>query len=243
MNLTPAKTERRSMNNTDRPDFSFCTWILNRREIRSTLPINLAMAAGASAEFVVVDVGSSRPLSTWIARKNGWRRMVRTERIERDARLPVHFSRDKNRAHALGVGRILVNLDGDNILGPRYCRDVLRAVYAGADLVHTFSGNWGDGTCGRVAITRESFAKLGGYDESFEPVGYQDIDLVERARAAGLVVRTIPRPECVGASVHSARIEKMRYVVGDFDEMNAENQRRSRENVRRRRLVANQGNR
>lgn len=44
-----------------------------------------------------------------------------------------------------------------------------------------------NGSCGRIGLPRKWFVALGGYDEAFEPVGIQDIDLLRRAEAAGLV--------------------------------------------------------
>lgn len=225
---------------TERPALSFCTWLYEWPLIRYTLPINLWLTSAEPVEFAIVDCGSCAMVSKWLDRKNGWRRRVRLKRYPRDEATPIHFSRDKNRAHELGRGRILVNLDGDNIVGPRFVRDVVREVDRGAALVHVWTGEWLDGTCGRIAITRDAFRKLGGYDESFEAVGYQDLDLIERARAAGLKVRTIRRPECVGAAIRSGLDRKMRYVASaSFDDCNSANQARSRANIKAGRLVAN----
>ena len=40
------------------------------------------------------------------------------------------------------------------------------------------------GCTGRVGMPEETFIQLGGYDESFHPTGYQDIDIFERVSVA-----------------------------------------------------------
>lgn len=228
-------------NTTERPRLSFCTWIHDWPYVRRTLPINLALTAIEPVEFCLVDIGSASKLAAWLQRKNGWRGRVRVRRYEIEGEPAVHFSRDKNRAHKLAAGEILVNLDGDNVVGPRFVPDVLRAIDNGADLVHGFSENWGDGTCGRIAITRRAFETLGGYDESFEPAGHQDLDLVHRAAAYGFKVERIRRAEFVGLSCGSTIREKMQRIRGKYREMRTANRRRSQENIRAGRLVANRG--
>jgi hypothetical protein len=94
-------------------------------------------------------------------------------------------SKAKNLAHRIAKGEILVNLDADN-----WADDIdqpLRQAFAATN--RTIFRAWNgkrDGSSGRIAIASTWFYGLGGYDESFYPVGYQDVDLVLRAVAAGL---------------------------------------------------------
>jgi len=39
---------------------------------------------------------------------------------------------------------------------------------------------------GRIAISKDNFNKLGGYDERFKDWGYEDLDFIYRARNLGL---------------------------------------------------------
>ena len=49
-------------------------------------------------------------------------------------------------------------------------------------MLHQWSGISKDGTYGRISCHRDTFYQLGGYDESFLPMGYQDHDLMMRFR-------------------------------------------------------------
>ena len=42
-------------------------------------------------------------------------------------------------------------------------------------------------------MTKDNFIKLGGYNEYFYPMGYQDPDLIERAKNFGLEVINLNR--------------------------------------------------
>ena len=80
---------------------------------------------------------------------------------------------------------VLVNLDCDNVPGPLFI----------PTLVSEFNKTrkkwppcvWisnGGGTTGRIAYLACTFMnQLNGYDEDLEPVGYQDIDVVNRIAA------------------------------------------------------------
>jgi predicted glycosyltransferase involved in capsule biosynthesis len=47
-------------------------------------------------------------------------------------------------------------------------------------VLHQGSGNPFDGSFGRISVWRDNFINIGGYDETFEPVGYQDENLMKR---------------------------------------------------------------
>lgn len=48
------------------------------------------------------------------------------------------------------------------------------------------AGNvWDSGCTGRLGVMEGNFMRMGGYDESFEATGYQDIDVFERFKACG----------------------------------------------------------
>ncbi|CAE7679347.1 unnamed protein product [Symbiodinium sp. CCMP2592] len=85
---------------------------------------------------------------------------------------------------------ILINLDADNILSGNFV-GLLAAnnqVHGGiTTLPRQMFGfrcvGGGDSGCtGRMGVTQETFLQLNGYDESFYPTGYQDIDFFERLK-------------------------------------------------------------
>jgi hypothetical protein len=120
-----------------------------------------------------------------------------------------HASQCKNAAHIFAAQEVqkqgiaaenvlLVNLDADNIMPPEYVEQLLagfqaetqRVIMAGLSpklvpLRPILGRSAAGGLTGRIGISLPDFARLGGYDE--EPktygTGYQDIDLLLRAKA------------------------------------------------------------
>ena len=94
----------------------------------------------------------------------------------------------------------MMNLDGDNLLGPRYVKalcSLLPSVNAD-DSVGARRG--AQGTTGRVGMWATHFIRMGGYDESYLPTGYQDVCLHQRVRYLGGSCRTI-QGEDLGLSI------------------------------------------
>jgi glycosyltransferase involved in cell wall biosynthesis len=165
---------------------SFCITCKNRiHQIRQTLPENLLANSHdqGEVEFILVDFGSSDGLQDWLlgtfgqALDSGYLKYYYTESMT-----AFHCSIAKNLAHKLASGQILTNLDADNFTGPRGGDYVYQSManYHFKAVFHQWSGVWHDGTCGRISCRAEDFWKVGGYDESFEPAGYQDLDLLAR---------------------------------------------------------------
>jgi len=151
---------------------------------------------------------------------------------------PWHLSVAKNIAHRLASGNILVNLDCDNFIGD--AGTVVREqCLKGAAVVHLWSGRWRDGTCGRIAIVRDLFYALGGYDESFHPMGYQDRDLLNRAAATGAAVVHCPGSSAL--AIPNGKDESMRHCRGAlaWEECMEANKRQSQANIAAGCLAAN----
>lgn len=169
---------------------SFCTTSKNRLyQLQHTLPVNLAHAKqdGAEVEFVLVDFGSTDETVPWVLQhfsediRSGLLRLFSCSSVEK-----FHSSICKNTAHRLALGDIVVNLDIDNFIGRGGVSHVLRQFEKhGTDLVyHQFCGDWGSGNFGRISCLKKHFDAIGGYNESFKPMGYQDRDLIARLKAA-----------------------------------------------------------
>lgn len=113
------------------------------------------------------------------------------------------LARAKNLAHAHGRGIVLVNLDCDNIVGE--FEDGILEVLAQLESISSSERRQEaaiqhmqlmafapegraekhdgfHGTGGRVAVGRNAFELLGGYDERFYGHGGEDTDIVWRAR-------------------------------------------------------------
>jgi len=169
----------------------FCTSCMNRRwQLEQTLPANLELLRGTRHFLALVDYNSGDDLGSFLRTQDEHRRAERLLIFRTSQPASFHMSRAKNTAHRLALRRqpdVLFSLDADNFLH----RDTLVAI---ADLfsrkrqafLHNWSGRWGDGTMGRIAIRTEDWLRLGGYDEEFLPMSWQDADLMTRCRAAGL---------------------------------------------------------
>jgi len=113
-----------------------------------------------------------------------------------------HASIAKNTVHACASEEILVNLDGDNLMGPDFTRDVVRHFVEGRYTVLQYEE--GEGTCGRIACYRRDFCRLRGYDEDCYPMGAQDVDLLMRLRALpGAYLKKV-RGTCFSQAIHNS---------------------------------------
>lgn len=216
---------------------SFCTWIHNRfHQFCRTLPINLAIA-DSDCEFCILDFGSSDGLPEWIGSINDSRVRYMRVAFSRD---DFHFAKLYNAAHRMGRGDILVTLDCDNVIGPQFC-DAARQHATADSFMWAWDGDHHSGTCGRFAFDRKVFWLLGGYDEQLEPIGYQDLDLGARARAAGFDRHWIKRPEVIGLALPNSRDDTCRPLgLRSYQVMNATNYHRSQRNIAEGRLIANE---
>lgn len=167
-------------------DLSFCIHVKNRAEhIKQTLPINLInnLSSSNKIEFVVVDFGSTDGLKDYICGNfcselsSGYLSYYYTEE------LPVfHVSISKNTSHYFSSGEINVTLDADNFTGKGGGEYIINKFkyYGGNIVLHLWSGEFRDGTFGRIAFLKKYFEEVGGYDESLPQMTAQDEDLMDR---------------------------------------------------------------
>lgn len=225
---------------TETPLISLCTTCANRtHQLRETFAANAAVvAAHAGVEWIILNYSSRDDLDAFLTDQlpPASQRIIYARQQEDR---PWHASVAKNVAHRIGRGQFLFNLDCDNFIGDAV--EVIRAYTArGCRLLHLWSGLHQDGTYGRIGMQRDLFHALGGYDESFDPMGYQDRDLLDRASASGTPILHIP---CAARlAIPNSKEESTRhcatggYTWRDYDRMNME---RSRANLAAKRLRAN----
>ena len=190
-----------------KPVISFCTTCRDRLwQLRQTLASNLA-EIGPYHHIVLVDFGSTDGLSSWI-----WsnfedaieRQQLVFFEVENEVRW--NCSKAKNLAHRLSVGDYLFNLDADNFITASDLQ-LIEAAAASNRPCHQWSGQWPDGSYGRIGLPRTLFLQLGGYDEAMLPMGWQDIDLLNRLAAFGQQVTQL-RPPAANA-IQQTSEEKM----------------------------------
>ncbi|MBS1664533.1 MAG: glycosyltransferase family 2 protein [Bacteroidetes bacterium] len=197
-------------------------------------------------EFVLVDFGSEDGLGQWIASNFA-------AELE-EGYLVYHFANGlktwhasvaKNTSHYYAGGQYLVNLDCDNYTGPQGAEYLLDKffLYGDKTILHQFSGNPGDGSYGRIGVHRRFFFSVGGYDQSFEPMGYQDLDLILRLQELGLQYRWLKNPVYTSA-IPNTKYDSIKFCKSPLDwiEMDRKNARASRFNIASGNLIANNGN-
>lgn len=231
------------------PTLSFCITCKNRfHQIRQTLRKNLDdnRSMQDSIEFILVDFGSQDGLREWVIThfqnelNSGYLKFFYTEE------LPYwHFSIAKNTAHLLCRNDILVNLDCDNFTGVHGAQFVINQFmhYPYPMLLHQCSDDGYDGSFGRISIRRSDFVSAGGYDESFEPAGYQDMDLINRLGAMG-ILRIEEKNSLYNQAIRNSKEECINQVHSHYAtwrEMDRHNAALSKKNISSGCLVANNG--
>ena len=144
-----------------------------------------------------------------------------------------HASIAKNTAHRAAqqlkwrpnTKLALCNLDGDNLPGQQFVFLVMLEMAKFVEtpvVLHCSAGDGKDqgGTCGRIVCWSTDFERVGGYDESLGPVGYQDIDLILRIndlqrKACGhrVKINRISGSDRVGEAIPNAATK--RYAKGE----------------------------
>lgn len=200
---------------------SYCITCKGRLyHLKRTLPLNLAAELkDRDVEFVILDYQSDDGLAEWI--KATYPSELASGRLVHAYHSPApHFkmAHAKNLAHRLATGEILCNLDADNILPAGYGA-WLRTRFTKRENIVISSRRVAPygfaedrilrrllrlpipkvGTHGRIAIRREDFHRLGGYNESYSGWGGDDIDLLLRARQTG--IKPVRTPSSVWGDV------------------------------------------
>ncbi|RPG63788.1 MAG: glycosyltransferase family 2 protein [Flavobacteriaceae bacterium TMED42] len=171
---------------------TFVMALMNRKhQIEKTLIKNLEdnWEDREDVEFVLMDVSSKDGFREWLQEqkldkytKSGYLRCFETDVID-----TWHASIGKNTATHQAHGRIVVTLDCDNFTGFRGGKFVIEHFekHNYNCVMHQFDWNPKNGNFGRIAITKNKFDEIGGYDQSLLPMGYQDWDIIKRAEATG----------------------------------------------------------
>ena len=120
-----------------------------------------------------------------------------------------HCSVAKNTSHQQAAEDILVNLDGDNIIGPQFVEHVMEQFQKGYRIIQYEQG---DGTCGRIACTHADFHAIRCYDEfQCSPMGAQDSDLKERLimKLGKCFFKKVGERECATYAIKNSVADKV----------------------------------
>jgi hypothetical protein len=91
-------------------------------------------------------------------------------------------------------------------------------------------------------MNRKYFGGVGGYDESFESMGHQDVDLINRLDVFGLSYKKIADPVFT-RSIPNEKSESVKYANSalSWEQMEVRNGKISKANIYSGRLRANDG--
>jgi hypothetical protein len=222
---------------------SYCTTCHGRLwQVALTLFDNLRRLR-EDEELVLVDYGSRDGLGRFVASSPICLKAIEAGRLvyARTEAKHYHCPKAKNLAHRLGRGELLVNLDADN--NNHGMRRVISRYLSNEEdvILQMDEGKRGDplrGTFGRICIPRYWFYRLGGYDESFAPIGHQDQDLIWRGKALGLQ-HVCSRTGGPGP-IRNTMVEKASHTGGrSWHAMWRANEKASLRNLKEGLLVAN----
>lgn len=195
---------------------SFCITCMDRlHHLMQTLPINIKNTESyQNKEFIVLDYGSKDNLKEWIKPYNV--KFFRTEK-------PKYFiaAHAKNIAHRQATGDILCNLDADNYLVegfPEYINELFQSknCILGSGPVDLF-GN--AGCCGKIALKKEHFYSVNGYDEEQNlGWGWDDTSLRYRAKMHNNLEEVICDPKWSIVINHSNEERVKNYVIKNIEE-------------------------
>lgn len=229
---------------------SFCITCMKRfNQIQYTLPQNLKdnIPFSDEIEFVLVDFGTDG-LYNWIHKHFKWALKIGYLRYFKTTNLKHwHASVAKNTVHRIAKGDILVNLDCDNYTGTLGAIFILKIFrkYKDNIILHQWSRTSKDGTYGRLSYRRKNFLHLGGYDQSFYPMGYQDHDLIMRFKLAYGSNKYIlaSSPNHYSKAIENDKTKSLintKYIDKiSWKDMNSYNKQKSDNNIKNRRYIVN----
>jgi hypothetical protein len=222
--------------------FSICTTVCNRLfQFQHKFAGNRdVILANRDVEWIILDYDSTDGLHAFVT-KNTPKNQSRIVFIQRKQTNGWHAPIAKNIAHKTGRGTFLMNLDCDNsiddaivVMNSQFRDDV--------DALHLWSGVYRDGTFGRIALRQKLFFDIGGYDESFQPMGYEDRDLLNRILSWGGNVRWIPCGRSLALrNSRELSVRCCKAPILKWREMERMNRSRSKTNIKKGFLIANSG--
>ena len=181
-----------------RPSICFFTVVMNRlQDLRETLPVNLRDNKCAETTFFILDYDSHDGLNEYLV--ENFRDELKQGRLKYLRYSPVEYF---SQAHSrnLSVQQInaeyICNLDADNFSGhgfDQYLQETF-GLRPGAVITGLDNNLKSHGAFGRMAVARQSFLDVGGYDEGFTGYGFEDYDLISRLKEKGCSEITIDNP-------------------------------------------------
>ena len=164
---------------------SLCLHSYNRgHHLKQTLAWNLkSLENFPNSELILFDSGSTDGTREWVAKcfprelSTGVLKYYIGTRI-----VPFNVMCSKNRSHFQASKEILFNLDADNFVTTEEISWVVNKINnsKNSNALHLWSGEFGDGSCGKVVVAKSKFNELNGYNERLNGFGFEEFDLLWR---------------------------------------------------------------
>lgn len=202
----------------------FCTTCKDRAQhVKQTLPVNLA--DNPEAKIVLLDYCSPDDLLDYIKSAHmgdieSGRLVVYSYKNEG----PFRMAHAKNMAHRLGIlegGRVLVNVDADNLTGKGFAAYVAEKfqedeIFLWAKMIKEGAERLPRGISGRIAVSAEAFINAGGYDEKYHTWAPDDKDFNVRLRRLGYQAHEINKKFLSGV-LHNDKLRFKYYPQAQTD--------------------------
>jgi predicted glycosyltransferase involved in capsule biosynthesis len=220
---------------------SYCISIMNRLyQLKETLRENINNSS-ENSEFIIVDFNSNDGIKEYIY--NNFQNELQSKKLKyyfTDEIKYWHASICKNITHFKANGKYIVNLDCDNFIGNNGDELILNTFNKKGDniIISQTNNIVSSGNGGRISISKDNFINLGGYDESFYPMGYQDYDLIERAKKYGLEYININKNNKAIFNSKNDSIKNIGIKM-DYNKMNNINKLLSKVNIENNNLKVN----
>lgn len=166
---------------------AFCTPVMNRLEdIKSTLHHNISVVAKfrGNVSLYINCFDKDDFLHFWV--KSNFQFYLNNNTLKFNKIKPLdfwHFSNAKNSFSKIISEDYYSSLDGDNFLSDEEISETLELINSCHPVVfHGFSGNWGDGSSGRLTIPTEYYRKY-GYLSRILPRQFDEMGLISNILA------------------------------------------------------------
>jgi len=193
-------------------------------------------------EFVLLNYGSKDDMESW-AKDNlsayidkGIVKYYHTDQPEK-----FHACKAKNLAHRLAAGDILVNMDADNYAGKDFAFYVNHVFKNTTSISCQFAGKgfrFFD-TCGRIALLKEQFDQVGGYNEALAPFAGEDIDLLKRLEVLDIKIKVIDIVNFLRTVKHDNKLRLKNLGNDSMDDMRQYNRNLTQKHVTEKRPKVN----
>jgi glycosyltransferase involved in cell wall biosynthesis len=191
---------------------------MNRAQhIKQTLERNiLDNLDHGDTEVILIDYNSRDDLASYV--RDQFTGYIGSNRLTYyQTRTPEYFNRSHSRniAFRLATGDIICNVDADNFTGPGFAAHLSALFSSTTDQFFYANERWD--VIGRIAVRRENFYKVGGFDERMVFYGFEDTDFMHRLVKSGLKPGIIGERKFLSAVQHSNK-ERManEYVVNNY---------------------------